>query len=60
MQFGCSALDEIIHVSDHPVEPSFGSTEATGTFSPSRAFVITCQVVPTTLLPPVNAAICFV
>ena len=60
MQFGFLALDEIIHVSDHPVEPSFGRSAATGTFSPSSTFVITCHVVPTTLSPPVKAAICFV
>jgi hypothetical protein len=60
MQFGFFAFDEIIQVSDQPVEPSFGRTDATGTFSPSSTFVITCHVVPTTLSPPVNAAICFV
>ena len=60
MQFGFLASDEIIHVSDQPVEPSFGRTASTGTFSPSSTFVITCHVVPTTLSPPVNAAICFV
>ena len=60
MQFGFLASDEIIQVSDQPVEPSFGSTAAIGTFSASSTFVITCQVVPTTLSPPVKAAICFV
>ena len=60
MQFGFLAFEEIIQVSDQPVEPSFGSIASTGTFSASSTFTITCQVVPTTLSPPVNAAICFV
>ena len=38
MQFGCFALDEIIHVSDQPVAPSFGSMVSTGTFSPTSTF----------------------
>ena len=30
MQFGCLALDESIHVSDHPVAPSLGRIASTG------------------------------
>src|SRR6266550_1190046 len=56
MQFGCLALDEIIHVSDQPVAPSFGRMALTGTLSASSRLVITCQVVPITLFPPAKAA----
>src|SRR5829696_4284652 len=56
MQFGCSALDEIIQVSDQPVAPSLGSAVLIGTLSASSRFAMTCQVVPSTELPPANAA----
>ena len=56
MQFGCLAFEAIIHVSDHPVAPSFGRIVLTGTLSASSRFAITCQVVPSTESPLVNAA----
>src|ERR1044071_5874419 len=56
MQFGCLALEEIIQVSDHPVAPSFGRIVLIGTLSASSRFAITCQVVPRTESPLVNAA----
>src|SRR3954453_5128872 len=56
MQFGCLALVETIQVSDHPVAPPFGRTTSTGTLSASSRFAITCQVVPSTESPLVNAA----
>ena len=37
MQLGCLALEEIIQVSDHPVEPSLGSTTFTGVGSCRRS-----------------------
>jgi hypothetical protein len=51
-------LDEIIHVSDHPVAPSLGRIASIGGdfLSASTRLAITCQVVPTTESPPVNAA----
>src|SRR3954453_9278700 len=57
MQFGCLALDEIIHVSDQPVEPSLGSIAATGGdfLSAWIRLAITCQVVPPTESPAVKA-----
>ena len=59
MQFGCLALDEIIQVSDHPVEPSLGSVVSTGALSPARTLAWYCHVVPTTLLPLSKAWISF-
>src|ERR671925_680067 len=56
MQFGLAALEEIIQVSDHPVAPSFGSVTLIGTLSASSRFAMTCQVVPITESPLVNAA----
>ena len=60
MQFGCSASELIIHVSDQPVAPSSGRT--TSSFSPSafRRLAITCQVVPTDESPLANAWISLV
>ena len=60
MQFGFFALEWIIQVSDHPVEPSFGSTVSTGTLSAFARFAITCQVVPSTESPDLKAASSFV
>src|SRR3954463_421323 len=62
MQFGCLALDEIIHVSDQPVEPSLGRIAATGGdfLSAWIRVGITCQVVPTTESPAVKADCSFV
>src|SRR3954471_22761469 len=60
MQFGCFAFEEIIHVSDQPVAPSFGSAVLIGTLSASSRFAITCQVVPIVELPFANAACSFV
>ena len=56
MQFGCLALDAIIHVSDQPVAPSFGSVVLIGTLSASSRFAMTCHVVPTAESPLANAA----
>ena len=44
-------MDEIIQVSDQPVEPSSGSVVSTGAFSPAITFAWYCHVVPTTVLP---------
>src|ERR687898_12544 len=60
MQFGCSASELIIHVSDHPVAPSSGRTFFSGSPSALSRFVITCQVVPTDESPLANAWIVFV
>jgi hypothetical protein len=60
MQFGWAALDEIIQVSDQPVDPSLGSVVDTLTFSAASRLAMTCQVVPTTELPWVNEACDFV
>src|SRR5262245_40279021 len=60
MQFGFLAFEEIIHVSDQPVAPSFGSTVFIGTLSASSRFAITCHVVPSTESPLVKAACSFV
>src|SRR5215208_83246 len=60
MQFGFLAFDAIIHVSDQPVAPSFGSVVLTGTLSASSRFAITCHVVPITESPLVKAACSFV
>src|SRR4029078_2173808 len=56
MQFGFLALELIIQVSDHPVEPSLGSTVLTFTLSAWSRLAMTCQVVPTVELPLANAA----
>src|SRR6185312_127552 len=56
MQFGCAAFEATIHVSDHPVAPSFGSTVLTWTLlSVPIRFAITCQVVPMTDVPDSKA-----
>jgi hypothetical protein len=55
-QFGCAALAATIQVSDHPVAPSDGSTAATGALSASARFAMTCQVVPITESPDLNAS----
>src|SRR5437762_2239170 len=62
MQFGCFALDEIIHVSDQPVEPSFGRIAFTGTGGvlASSVFAWYCHVVPRSVLPLVKDWISFV
>src|SRR5215212_1140138 len=54
MQFGCFAFDEIIHVSDHPVEPSFGRVVFTLTFaflSELIVFAWYSHAVPMTMSP---------
>ena len=53
-------VEAIIHVSDQPVAPSFGRIVLIGTLSASSRFAITCHVVPSTELPPANAACSFV
>src|SRR4051794_15038062 len=61
MQFGCLALAAIIHVSDHPVEPSLGSVVPTLALpSASIRFAITCHVVPIVVSPLLKAACSFV
>src|SRR3954447_10914403 len=56
MQLGWAAFDETIQVSDHPVDPSFGSTVLTWTlFSVPIVLAMTCQVVPITDVPDSNA-----
>ena len=60
MQFGCLAFDEIIQVSDQPVALSFGSTVSTGALLPAARFLITCHVVPSTVLPCSHACWLFV
>ena len=65
MQFGCSASELIIQVSDHPVASSSGrkpcdaGVDATGSFSPSRVKYWYCHVVPTLTSPFANDEICF-
>src|SRR5262249_29448629 len=54
-QFGCLALAAIIHVSAQPVAPSLGRIAFTGAFSPCARLAMTCQVVPSTLSPDLNA-----
>src|SRR3954469_14233712 len=56
MQFGFLAFEEIIHVSDQPVAPSFGRVVLIGTLSASSRFAMTCQVVPMVESPLVKAA----
>src|SRR3954462_1118858 len=56
MQFGCLALEEIIHVSDQPVAPSLGSVVWIGTLSASSRLAMTCHVVPMVESPLVKAA----
>ena len=60
MQFGFSASELIIQVSDQPVAPSSGRT--TSSFEPSALsrLTITCQVVPTEESPLANALISLV
>src|SRR4029079_11821447 len=56
MQFGCAAFDESIQVSDHPVDPSLGSTVFTCTLlSEPMLMALTCQVVPITDVPDSKA-----
>src|SRR5438067_11797425 len=57
MQFGCLACEDIIHVSAHPVTPSFGTTAATGTLSASNTCWFTGQAVPTTMSPDLNGPV---
>src|SRR4029078_3355870 len=58
MQFGCLAFDEIIHVSDQPVAPSFGFVTAT-CLPPAAVSVFAwyCQAVPIAMSPLVNPSI---
>ena len=55
MQFGCSASEYIIQVSDQPVLPSSGSVDST--VAPVMLFTWYCQVVPTVTSPESNEAI---
>src|SRR5215217_7253622 len=58
MQIGCSACDDIIHVSAHPVTPSDGVTEATETLPSDRMrFWFTGHAVPATMSPDSNPSI---
>src|SRR5687768_14946421 len=60
MQFGFFASELIIQVSDQPVAPSDGSVFFTLAPSSWSRFVMTCQVVPTVLVPLANASTCLV
>src|SRR3954447_3016896 len=60
MQFGCLALAATIQVSDHPVDPSEGSTVLTLCLSAAKRLAMICHVVPTVELPLANAAISLV
>src|ERR1044072_6834317 len=57
MQLGCGALDDIIHVSAHPVTPSDGVTEPTLTL-PSEVRTVSCagHAAPATESPDSNAS----
>ena len=60
MQFGCSASELIIHVSDQPVAPSSGrTTSSRARRRRSAGWLITCHVVPTDESPLANAWISF-
>ena len=60
MQFGCSASELIIQVSDQPVAPSSGrSRSSTGLALGLQRWYWYCQVVPTTVSPFANAWISF-
>src|SRR5919197_3414435 len=50
-QFGCFALDEIIHVSAQPVAPSFGIRSFTGAFAACSVFVWYGHDAPIVALP---------
>src|SRR3954453_22995357 len=55
-QVGCLVFAATIHVSDQPVEPSDGTIALTFTFlSLCTRFVMTCHVVPTTVVFDSNA-----
>ena len=61
MQFGCSASELIIHVSDQPVAPSSGrTTSSLRAVGVAAGWLITCQVVPTEESPLANAWISLV
>src|SRR3954454_7844221 len=53
-QFGCFALEEIIHVSAQPVAPSFGIRSLTGAFAAWRVIVWEGQDAPTVAPPFLN------
>ena len=59
-QFGCSASELIIQVSDQPVAPSSGRTTSSSEPSAFSRFTMTCQVVPTDESPLANAEISLV
>ena len=56
MQPGWPAVDEIIQVSDQPVEPSAGRVTPTG--ESGQVVGLYCQLVPTTASPAAKDAIC--
>src|SRR3954449_3830740 len=56
-QFGCLALDEIIHVSAQPVAPSFGIRSLTGALAPWSVIVWYGQEAPTVAPPFLNRSI---
>src|SRR5437762_5606236 len=56
-QFGCLAFADSIHVSAHPVAPSFGIRSLTGTPSASRVFVWYGHDAPMTASPFLNRSI---
>ena len=52
MQFGCLALAATIHVSDQPVDPSFGTVDSTLAFVPALTrLTLICHSVPRTVSP---------
>src|SRR6266550_2005013 len=58
MQFGCFALDEIIHVSDQPVAPSLGFVNLTVLVPEAlMTFAWYCQAVPIVMSPLVKPSI---
>ena len=59
-QLGCLALAATIQVSDQPVAPSFGRTASTGRLVGLARLAMTCQVVPSTVSPDLNAWISLV
>src|SRR3989442_13959601 len=56
-QFGCFALEEIIHVSAQPVAPSFGIRSFTGAFAACSVLVWYGQDAPTQAPPFLNKSI---
>src|SRR5216684_8099201 len=56
-QFGCFACADSIHVSAHPVAPSFGIRSLTGTFAAMSVFIWYGHDAPITASPFLNRSI---